>query len=360
MTGRPRVCIVVLNFNGADDTIACLDSLRATTYERYEILVLDNGSTADETPRLREAAGPGVTVVRSARNLGFAGGCNAMIRRTDAPYVVLLNNDTVVEPDWLSHLVAAAEARPRTAAVQAKVVSFADPGIFEYAGAAGGMLDGLGIPYCRGRVVLDVEEDHGQYDDDAELFWASGVCVLLSREALDDAGLLAEDFFFYHEETDLCWRLRNRGYRITFAPGAVVRHKGSGSSAARVHRKIYYLHRNGLMMALRNCTAARLLWLLPVRLGLEAAAICYYLATRRPRSALAVLIADAAVLARIPRLMRQRRRLGGDRRVGQAGMRPFSVLWEYFVRRRRTYAVITGTGSARPSRRSDAFLARKP
>lgn len=356
---EPRVCVIVLNFNGLEDTLACLASVLASTYPSFEVEVLDNGSTHNEAEIIRQAVThPRLNVDRSEQNLGFAGGSNAVIRRTRSDYVVLLNNDTIVEPDWLHHLMAVAESDEQIAAVQPKVRSMSNPGYFEYAGAAGGMLDKLGMPYCRGRVVFDAEEDRGQYDQQAELFWGSGVCLLLDRRAVVSGGLLEEDFFFYHEETDLCWRLKNHGYRIVLAPHAVIHHKGSGSSLARLDRKIFYVHRNALMMVTRNCTWTRLLWLLPVRALLEVASIGFYILTRRPRLAIAVARADWSFVSRLPRLLRQRNSIGGDRKIAQGEMKPISVLWEYFVRRRRTYAEIEARRRSRtPAKLSrDSFL----
>ncbi|MDW8467217.1 MAG: glycosyltransferase family 2 protein [Chloroherpetonaceae bacterium] len=216
----------------------------------------------------------------AGRNLGYAGGCNFGFRHTEGKYVIFLNNDTEQEPDWIEHLVEVAESDERIAALQPKLRSMQaklrGEKVFDYAGAAGGMLDMLGYPYALGRVFNAVEPDHGQYDESRDIFWASGAAMMVRRKAIEQVGAFDDDFFAHMEEIDLCWRLKIAGYRIVSVPKAVVYHYGGATLAAGNPRKIYLNHRNNLMMIIKNASWSRLLWLLPVRVLLELAALIYY------------------------------------------------------------------------------------
>ena len=167
-------------------------------------------------------------------------------------YIVLLNNDVEVTPGWLTPLVVEAEENEDVAAIQPKLLQYDNRGLFEYAGASGGFMDYLGYPFTRGRLFDTMEADSGQYDQPADIFWATGAALLLRRSAIDKSGLLDEQFYMHMEEIDLCWRLKRLGYRIRVIPQSVVFHIGGGSLPYGNSRKTYYNFRNSLLTLYKN------------------------------------------------------------------------------------------------------------
>lgn len=291
---------------------ACLDSLHKTTFRDFTALVVDNGGEASDLAGL-EYRYPDVTVLRLPANAGYAGGCNAGLRQVSSPYIVFLNDDTIVEPDWLGHLVETVERDSAVGALQPKILSLPERRqgrrVFDYAGAAGGLIDRLGYPYCLGRSFVGREADSGQYDHPRDIFWASGVALFARREVVERLVGFEESFFMHMEEIDLCWRMSLAGCRVRSVPQSVVWHEGGASLAEGSPMKIYYNHRNALLMLLRNRSAAPLIALLPLRLALEAAAMLYYLAGGRGGVARAAQVVRAFidVLRMLPEAFRQRR-----------------------------------------------------
>jgi len=316
-TGTPRVSVIIPHRAGTEVLLGCLDALYAAPSSvPFEVLIVDNGS-ADGSVDAALARHPGVEVLRLAENQGFAGGCNRGIDSTRREYVLLLNDDAEVRAGWLEALVGAADSDPTLAALQPKIRSATRRDHFEYSGAGGGLMDLYGYPFSRGRLMDDVEADRGQYDDSIEIFWASGVCLLLRRAALEESGGFDELFFAYMEEIDLCWRLQLLGWRIGYVPTAVVHHIGGYSLDRRVLRRMLLNHRNSVAMLIKNYSAAWLAGVLPVRIALELAILGAAL-LRNPRRSLAVALALPWLLFKLPPLLRARRRVQRTRRVGDA------------------------------------------
>ncbi len=276
MTEHPRVSVIVVSWNARPLLERCLPSVVATDYPNLEIVLADNGSTDDSVAWVK-ATYPSVRVISMGENLGFCRGNNRAIAETDSPFVVLLNNDVEVEPDWLGHLITRAETDRAIAAIQPKLLQFEDHGRFEYAGASGGHIDRLGYPFARGRVFFELEDDAGQYDDATDVFWATGAALLLRRDALDRVGLLDEAFEFHMEEIDLCWRLRSAGYRVMVEPRSRVFHIGGGSLPKESLRKTAYNFRNSLLMLYKNLPPSRWRRVFPQRLVMDGLALLRFL-----------------------------------------------------------------------------------
>ena len=271
----PLVSIIVLNLNGLEHLDTCLKSVAMTTYPNFEVILVDNGSTDGSVEHVAKRY-PSVRIIRNNRNLGFAAANNVGIRLTKGDYVILLNNDTEVDPNWVSEMVQVAESDPLIAACQPKIMNFYDRKKFEYAGAAGGFIDIYGYPLARGRVFDFVEIDHGQYDNSCNIFWASGAAMLIKRQALRKTGLLDELFFIYHEETDLCWRFHLSGYRVVFVPSAKIFHKGGATYKRKPYASWYLLHRNDFVMLMKNYSTHNLVKITVPRLTLEFVAACKF------------------------------------------------------------------------------------
>lgn len=249
-----KLAVIILNWNGRKIMEQFLPSVVANTVSpEVEVIVADNGSTDDSVEWLK-ANYPALKRIEFKENYGFAGGYDRAIRMVNAPYTLLLNSDVETPPGWWQPLLDFMESTPSAGAVQPKILSFRNKELFEHAGAAGGMLDRLGYPYCRGRVFNDVEPDRGQYDSAqaVEVAWASGAAMLVRTEAFLRCGGLDESFFAHMEEIDLCWRLRLEGFGVYVVTDSVVYHYGGGSLAYGNPRKTYLNFRNNLLMLHKN------------------------------------------------------------------------------------------------------------
>ena len=239
-----------------------------------ELIVADNGSTDESLAVLAEEF-PSVKTIMLDKNYGFAEGYNRAIDQVDSQYVVLLNSDVEVTEGWLDPLIDYMEAHADVAAVQPKIRAWRQRTHFEHAGAAGGYVNSLGYPYCRGRILWHVEEDKGQYDTIAEVDWTSGACMCVRTQVYKDLGGLDAAFFAHMEEIDLCWRMRNAGWKLVCIPQSVVYHLGGGSLSYESPRKTYLNHRNNLLMIYKN--KKHPYGVLFIRFFLDYAAAFFYL-----------------------------------------------------------------------------------
>ena len=253
--------------------------------DQIEVVVADNGST-DESLEVLHKEFPTVRTIVLDKNYGFAEGYNRAIEATQSEYVVLLNSDVETPEGWLTPLLDYLDAHPEVAAVQPKIRSWRDKRFFEHAGAAGGYLNPLGYPYCRGRRFGRVEEDHGQYDTVTEIEWTSGACMCVRTRVYKESGGLDASFFAHMEEIDLCWRMRNKGWKLACVPASTVYHLGGGSLSYGNPRKTYLNFRNNLLMIYKNSRWRW--WVLSVRFFLDYAAATMFLITGKAEAAKAV------------------------------------------------------------------------
>ena len=284
------VSVIILNWNGAEMLRRYLPSVvkesRVESKEsKVEVIVADNGSTDNSLDVLAQEF-PSVKTIVLDKNYGFAEGYNRAIDQVDSDYVVLLNSDVEVTENWLSPLLDYMESHPEVAAVQPKIRSWLRRDEFEHAGAAGGYVNALGYPYCRGRVLWRVEKDNGQYDSIAEVDWTSGACMCVRTSVYKELGGLDASFFAHMEEIDLCWRMRNAGWRLACVPQSVVYHLGGGALSYESPRKTYLNHRNNLLMIYKN--KKHPFGVLFVRFFLDYAAALFYLLQGRSTACKAV------------------------------------------------------------------------
>ena len=341
----PVVSVIVLNYNGMRFLRTCFDSLAGCTYPRLELLMVDNGST-DDSIRFVQENYPLVQVLNSGGNIGYSAGNNLGIAAAKGEYVVLLNNDVEVTPGWVEPLVEEFESDPSIAACQPKILHLVDRHKFEYAGAAGGWMDLFGYPFLRGRVFNTTEEDRGQYDDSVDLFWTSGAAMAIRKSALEHTGDLDVDFVHHMEEIDLCWRMHLQGYRLRVRPDAVIYHYAGGTIKPDSYAKIYWNHRNSLLMLLKNLGWPRLSWVLPVRLALDAVLLLKSLLTLDLKR-LAAVLAGYFWLAVHPRLIWNKRRVvQAARQVTDRALDPYiyhgSLVLTYYLLGRKTFREIQG------------------
>lgn len=293
-----KCSVVILNWNGEKTLRQFLPSvLEHTQLPDVEIVVADNGSTDDSLDYLKTQP---VRIIVLSENYGFAGGYNHAMEQVDAEYVVLLNSDVEVTPHWLDGMLSYMDTHPDILAVQPKVLAWHSkqqydageaPAIrFEHAGAAGGMMDMLGYPYCRGRLMTHVEEDHGQYDDITPIFWATGACMLIRTEVYKALGGLDAKFFAHQEEIDLCWRILNStsNQPIVCIPSSVVYHVGGATLNYESPRKTFLNFRNNLLMLRKNLPINRLWWVMVIRFFMDYLAALQMLTTKQTANAKAV------------------------------------------------------------------------
>lgn len=334
------VAVLVLNWNGERLLPTFLPTWLEHTPPEAELIIVDNGSTDGSLAYLR-ANYPEVRVMDLGANYGFAEGYNRAISSLTHDIVVLLNSDVALPTGWLDEPLALLTGDERIAAVQPKIRSYRQPDYFEYAGAAGGYIDRLGYPFCRGRLFDMVEADDGQYDSQADIFWASGACLIVRRSVYLEVGGLDARFFAHQEEIDLSWRMLARGYRIVFAPTSVVYHLGGGSLAMNSPRKTYLNFRNNLLMLYKNLPLSALIAVQSQRLVLDGLAAFQFALGGRFAHAWAVIRAYGAYCRMLPQMWQARRyNLAAAKVARPTGLRPYSLIFRYYLLRRKTFSAL--------------------
>jgi len=346
-TSCADVAIVILNYNGEHFLRQFLPGVLAHA-AGARVVVADNASTDGSVPLLRREF-PQVELLQHPENLGFCQGYNHALEALrhagpgPAPrYYVLLNSDVAVQPGWLPPLRQLLEVNPHIAAAQPKLLAHADPSLFEYAGAAGGYLDRLAYPFCRGRLFDTLEHDRGQYDDPAAVGWASGACLLVRAAVWHQLHGLEAAFFAHMEEIDFCWRAQNAGYEVWYAGGAsVVHHVGGGTLPKSSPRKTYLNFRNGLALLYKNAAPSELASTFALRLLLDWVAGLRFLLARNWPEARAVARAHWHFFRHLGYWRQQRRLARPHLLVRQrAGTYTGSVVWAYFAEGKKHFAVL--------------------
>lgn len=330
-----KVAIVILNWNGKQMMMSYLPSVIQYSREEASIIVADNASTDGSVQWLREHH-PEVRVIELDKNYGFAEGYNRALKQVQAQYYVILNSDVQVTHHWLTPLIENMDAHEEVAACQPKLLSVADNDSFEYAGAAGGFIDRFGYPFCRGRIFDTVEQDQGQYDEDAEILWATGACLMIRSADFWRAGGFDGRFFAHNEEIDLCWRLHDMGRKIYCYPDSEVFHVGGGTLPKNNPMKTYLNFRNNLTMLYKNLPESDFHYVLRMRWLLDYVA------------AFATLLmhgnwGDFKAIFKARRAYRKwRHQFDDDRRTIQQrrvadGRKPFCIVWKYYIKKVTTY-----------------------
>lgn len=265
---RQDTAVVVLSYNGKDLHQLFFPLLLAESAGKYDVVLVDNACT-DNTADFVAKHFPEVQIVRLTVNKGFANGYYEGLMQISAKYYVLLSADFEVTNGWFEPLHALMHKHKDLAACQPKIKYYKDKKMFEYAGAGGGFIDKWGYLFCRGRIFFTLEEDKGQYDNSTEVFWAGGGCMFVRADVYHEMGGLDADLYAHMEEVDLCWRMKNAGYRIGYCGSSTVYHIGGSVISYGSPQKIFYNYRNSLVLLLKNLPAGKLLWILPFRMILD-------------------------------------------------------------------------------------------
>ncbi|UQB69476.1 glycosyltransferase family 2 protein [Epilithonimonas zeae] len=268
------VAIAILNWNGKSWLEKFLPSVIEHSQEA-EIYVIDNAST-DDSIQFLTSNFPSIKIIQNQSNSGFAKGYNEGLKSIKADIYCLLNSDVEVTENWISPITKLFFEDQNIAAIQPKILDYNQKNKFEFAGAGGGLIDNLGYPYCRGRVFDDIETDNGQYDDETEIFWASGCSLFIRSEDFWNMNGFDERFFAHQEEIDLCWRLKNAGRKIYYTGKSIVYHVGGGTLNKQNHRKTFLNFRNNLTMLVKNLPVYQLAPVIFARLVLDGFAGLYF------------------------------------------------------------------------------------
>ena len=338
MTLTPKIAVVILNWNGRKFLREFLPSVEKTTYANMELVIADNGSTDDSLDFISQQY-PKIRVIRMSKNLGFAKGYNEALKQVEADYYVLLNSDVEVAPGWLEPMAGLLESDPSIAACQPKILSFHTRDLFEYAGGAGGWLDKYGYPFAKGRIFDICEKDHGQYDQQEPIFWASGAALFIRASVFKTVKGFDEYFFAHQEEIDLCWRIQLAGHKIYSCPQSVVYHVGGGTLPRGNTLKTYLNFRNNLIMLSKNLPVSKKLWVMPVRNLLDAISAWKGLFSGDGGYFIAIVRAHAAFVKWW--FFYKRKSVFPANRKGQLqGYLQKNMVWLHFIKKKRFFSEI--------------------
>lgn len=324
-----KIAVVILNWNGRHFLERFLPGVIDSCQGIAEVIIADNASTDDSVEFLRNNF-PRVRLILNAQNFGFAEGYNAALRQIDSEYYVLLNSDIEVPKNWLQPVIALMDSDETIAACQPKILSFDNRSVFEYAGAGGGFIDRYGYPFCRGRVFQSIETDEGQYDDIREVFWATGACMFIRASLYHQVGGLDKDFFAHMEEIDICWRLKQLGYKVMYCGQSEVYHIGGGSLDKSSPRKTYLNIRNNNIMLYKNLPASQLYQVFFMRFFLDFLAAFKFLCDGGFRHFLAVTRAHLGFYYKY-KISRKKRRMIKQRYVSM--IYQGNIVLDHYLRR---------------------------
>jgi len=336
-----KVAVVILNWNTKGQLERFLPLvLKNTKEENVETIVADNGSIDDSLEFLRKEH-PDVRVISLDKNYGFAEGYNRALQQIKAEYFVLLNSDIEVTPGWLRPLLREIEGDPLIAACMPKVKALDLPDHFEYAGAAGGFIDRFGYAFCRGRIFDILESDYGQYDKVLPVFWTTGACMIIRGPLYKIAGGLDPHFFAHFEEIDLCWRLKNRGYKFLCVPESTVFHVGGGTLPSTSPWKTFLNYRNNLLMLYKNLPSGKLGNVIMKRFLMDWLSAFRLLLRGKPGSFLAIFRAHFAFTFQYKQYKKFRKE---EKRfithTEHDEIYPGSLVQDYFIRKKYTFRML--------------------
>lgn len=330
-----KTAIAILNWNGKELLKEFLPSVIEHSKES-DIYVIDNASE-DDSVEILKSEFPRVKVIKNPENYGFAKGYNDGIqkileRNPGIELFCLLNSDVMVSENWLEPMMNLFEQNPEIAAAQPKILDYKNPNKFEYAGAGGGFIDNFGYPYCRGRVFWTLENDYGQYNDTAQVFWVSGACFFVRTDDFINSGGFDETFFAHMEEIDLCWRFNNENRKVFYCGLSKVYHLGGGTLKANSPQKTYLNFRNNLGMLAKNLPKRKKIRVIFSRLILDGITGLVFLIYEGPPHCLAIVRAHFGFYRRLSYYLRNSK--GGNKEYYRRKMIPF----QYFIKMRKHYS----------------------
>ena len=323
--------IVIPHYNGKEIISRCIKSIEESSKKSNEIIVVDNASTDDSISYVEQKF-PNVTIIKSSKNLGYAGGCNLGAKKAKNEYLIFLNNDTVVENGWDEMLILGFDNN-RVSSVQPKIKNLLNKTHFDYAGASGGFIDVFCYPFCRGRIFNTIERDKGQYDLRTNIFWASGAGFATKKDIFFKAGMFDTKLFAHMEEIDYHWRCQMMGYKIIACPDSVIFHEGGATLSYKSYKKTYLNHRNSIILFLTNHNLRTCLYLIFPRLLLQLGSIIRDFVMIKPGHAIAQIAALISLFFNIPYLINKRKKnkLIKSSNKNLHGIYNRSIVIDYFI-----------------------------
>lgn len=327
------MAIALLTYNNRDLLEQFLPGIIATTPTtgEYGIFVIDNASKDDTQDYLKQF-GSKINIINIPVNKGFTNGYKVGLGQIDAEIFCMISSDVQISNNWLEPVIELFDKDSKVGVVQPKIKAFHRRNEFEYAGASGGFIDKDGYPFCRGRIFYTLEEDHGQYEENMEIFWASGACFFVRADLYLESGGLDDDFFAHMEEIDLCWRLKNRGYKIMACPKSEVYHMGGAVIAYGSPQKVYRNHRNNLIMMMKNYPKEVVFNKIVLRLFMDALAFANMIIRGQVRPSFSIVSAHWNFFINLPKWIKKRRETQAwVVKHCKTGVYPKSIVKEYFI-----------------------------
>lgn len=336
-----KLSIVILNWNGSHHLKRFLPSvIKYSDYDWTEIVIADNLSD-DDSCEVIEKLFPGIKILQLDRNYGFAEGYNRALENNDAEYILLLNSDVEVTKNWLEPMIKIMDHNPLIGACQPKILQLDQPKKFEYAGACGGFIDRYGYPFCRGRIVNVQEYDLGQYDHSISVFWATGAAMLVRGKLWHESGGFDSDFWAHMEEIDLCWRIKNRGYKVVVCPESSVLHLGGGSLSYGSPQKIYLNFRNNLFLLYKNLPEGKLYKILITRMILDGVAAMQFLLTGQFKAFVKVMAAHRDFYKNLGKLKKKRvELLPKTVNASHPEIYKGSIIFDFYIAKKRKFSAL--------------------
>ena len=330
-----RIAVILLNFNGKNLLERFLPYLMKYTDKKISNLyVIDNASNDDSVSFLKENYSS-IKVIINKKNLGYAGGYNEGVKSIKADYYVFINTDVEVTSNWLNPLFNKMESNSNIGACQPKILSEKNKNYFEYAGASGGYIDFLGYPYCRGRIFDTIEKDYGQYNEEKEVFWTSGSCMIIQSSLFHKLNGFDKDFFAHMEEIDLCWRIKRKGFINYCIPKSVIYHIGGETLSYLNPKKTYLNFRNNLIMISKNDRFINLLYKIPSRLILDIfAAIKILINKKSIFHFTSILRAYLSFITFLPIIFFKKR----NNKLNYINLKSLIIPFEYFIRGKKRFS----------------------
>jgi GT2 family glycosyltransferase len=325
------IAVVILNWNGELLLERFLPSI-AQYSQGATIYVADNASTDGSVAFLR-AYYPDLKIIQNKQNGGYAKGYNNALAHLTEDLFCLLNSDVEVTPGWLEPVVKKFKENPPVGIIQPKVLDLLKKDHFEYAGAAGGFLDQLGYPFCRGRIFQTLEKDKGQYNDDREIFWATGACMFVRRTVFQELGGFDADYFAHQEEVDFCWRAQNHGHKVHYVANSTIYHLGGSTLSNMNPKKTYLNFRNSLFSITKNLPRRKAFLIIALRLLLDGVAAARFVFQGRPSHFWAILRAHLSFYRQFGKMYRKREKANFVVKYYAAT----SIVWSYFVHQLRYF-----------------------
>ncbi|MGM0634936.1 MAG: glycosyltransferase family 2 protein [Bacteroidota bacterium] len=299
-----KVAVAILNWNGVKLLKRYLSSVVQHSKEAT-IYLIDNASTDDSVAWVKKNH-PTINIIKFDKNYGYAGGYNLAMQQLEEEIVVLLNNDVEVTENWLKAIINLFQEKQEIAAIQPKILDDKKRNKFEYAGAAGGFIDWFAYPYCRGRVFTEIEKDKGQYNDEIEIFWASGACLAVRNSVYKQLNGFDETYFAHMEEIDLCWRMQNAGFQVYYTGKSEIFHLGGGTLNNQHPKKTFLNFRNSLFNLLKNAPSKNIYLKLFIRMLLDGLAAFSFLLQAKPTHFFAVLKAHFSFYVHFNEMLQKR------------------------------------------------------